>query len=67
MKYKVEIGFIDEKDEKKNVFVESFVEAESESEAIELARTDQIRKRPDLKITDRWFFSVFRTNENSNI
>lgn len=64
MRYKVELGFKDSNDDSKNVFYSTYVEADNYDEAVKLAKKLQTRERPDLKTTDRWFWSAYETCED---
>lgn len=63
MRYKVELGFIDPSDDKKNVFYSTYVEANGSEEAVEIAKEIQSAERPDLKPGSRWFWVAYETYE----
>ena len=65
MKYKVELIFIDEESDKKDVSYFTYVEAPNVEAAIAAAKSKQEFERPDLSSINRWASNAFPTNEES--
>lgn len=64
MRYKVELGFIDPSDDKKNVFYSTYVEANGIEKAVEIAKKIQSAERPDLTPGSRWLWVAYETYED---
>jgi hypothetical protein len=64
-RYKVELIFIDQADDTRDVSCFTYVEADNRQHAIELSKEKQPIERPDLRPTDRWAWTVFETSEQT--
>lgn len=66
MHFKVELLFIDQDDELKDVSYFTYIEASTMEEAIQAARKRQQVERPDLLPSVRWVWNAYPTNEQTS-